>query len=195
MHQTITLVTDRSRITVGIFCDMWPSWVFGFGNKRFAILWIATYGDNNHATFLKQNFPETKVVSLDHIHLSSLAKPSILACNGPFQGSISPLFGPILVLFDWNVRLRRWFGWKIIYESISHVTCGGVSDGVFPFKAACKQGAIPNLQWDLPMVHPEPQADLGAILRCLLGGTSVSEAPRLPNMVIPTVLFNVNTNG
>ena len=179
------MVKDCPCITVGILCELWPSWVFGFANTTFSVLWIATYGDENHATFLQQNFPEIKVVSLIHIQISSLVTPSILACNGPFHGSIPPPFGPLLVFFDWNVRLRKWFGWKILYESISHVTCGGVSDGVFPFKAACKHGAIPNLQWNLPMVHLEPQADIGAILGCRLGGTSVTVAPRLPQLDIP----------
>ena len=28
VHQSITLVADCSRITVGILCEIWPSWVF-----------------------------------------------------------------------------------------------------------------------------------------------------------------------
>ena len=185
VHQSITLVKNFPCVTVGILCELWPGWVFGFANKTFSVLWIATYGDANHATFLQQTFPEIKVISLTCVQISSLTTPSILACNGPFQGSIPPPFGPLLVFFDWNVRLRKWIGWKILYESISHVTCGGVSDGVFQFKAACKHEAIPNLQWNLPMVQLEPKADIGAILGCRIGGINVTIAPRLPQLNIP----------
>ena len=133
---------------MGILCETWPSWVFGFAHKQYSILWIARYGDNNHATFLKQIFPGINVDSLAVLPLSSLSKPSILACNGPFRGSISPPFG--------------------------HVTCGGVSDGVFQFKAAYHHTSMPTFQWDLPMVYPEPHADIGAILGYRLGGAPVA---------------------
>ena len=45
VHRGCQVRGSTNRCTVGIICDVWPSWLFGFQHESFDVLWVGIQDD------------------------------------------------------------------------------------------------------------------------------------------------------
>lgn len=171
-----------STLSFGVICDAWPSWCYALSHKCFNLAFI---GVTNSALVedIEQTFSTTLVFLLPSGDSSApLPSVDILCFNGKgsMGFSVPPPVGVIL-LFDWSFRDRgRWGDWSLSTQLVHHSHCGGASS----FRGVITLGIHKLVRhlWPSPFgpLHGSyPACNLGALIKCTVGGVDLAKDPGL----------------
>ena len=178
-----------SSFSVGIICDSWPSWVFGFLHQSFVILWILVKNEF-WVDLLSSCYPSLRFVALSTVE--TLECPQILAVSDGIDEFI-PLFQQAqIIICDWEARklgklrcLKKWMSRLMV---LKHSFCGGVSDMEVTFKCFVHPQTTPSFSFDVnTLVEASPLSSLSSILDTKVRGSKLVTKPRLPILTAPKV--------
>lgn len=191
----VTTGGEMSRLTCGIVCHSWPTWAYALSHCSFELKWILVV-DGNLFDDINITFPNVKLLSLLHDHLSNIPTVDLVCFNGPMAGLSVPSSLGTLALFDWKFRNRQhWFDWSFYHSPMSHVACGGVSDyhGFITLGVHCsvqdRFKAPP-----LPFHSSYPQCNLSSLIKCTVQGSHLSSDPGLPKSPSSTSAHSLGRN-
>ena len=182
-------VLDRLiQISVGIICHDWPGWSYAFSHHCFDLKFICVL---NPLIFedIKNTFCGTYVFLFNSCSVSSqLFSVDILCFNG--KGAIRLTTPPavgVITLFDWKFRNRgAWRQWTFTSDKISHSQCGGASSFIGHLTFGCHSDV--QHFWKVPfgrITGSYPVCNLGALIKCTVGGTELLNDPGL-SATVPT---------
>ena len=173
-------------LNAGVIATNWPGWAIPLSHPRFSLSWILIL-DSSWVGLIRRCFPHTSVFDSATVNVDRLPPTHILAYNGPMANvTVPPAFGSFC-LFDWNMRFKRWTGWRIYSQPFSHDKCGGVSSCTGIVKLAILQEMVPIFVLPQSVIGEFPPSSLSSILKHTTSGIDLKAAPRLPLLTTPTV--------
>ena len=172
------------RFTVGIICDSWPSWLFGFLHTSFSVIWVLLKNDF-WINVLSECFPSITF----HLARSSveLACPQILAVSDS-SALVDNFLEAQVLLFDWEAKLRGLKRWNSCFWRVRHDDCGGVSDLLVPIKCYINPLIRQSFKFDPGTILCDtPRSSLSSILDTKVKGSALLQGPRLAQLTSPQV--------
>lgn len=171
--------------TVGIICDVWPSWLFGFLHESFDVLWVGIQ-DDVWIPFLRVCFPH-----ITFLHLSgdvTLACPQIVAVSDHLDSFIDRFRTSQIILCSWEAKCRRLRLWRSVVWNVEHRLCGGVSDLVNTLKCFLHPDLKEHFQFNPEtLIRKVPLCSLSTLLDSKVNGSILTHPPRLPVLDVPAV--------
>jgi hypothetical protein len=194
---TADVLERSSFVSVGIFCDDWPSWRYAFSHHCFEVKFICVV---NPFLFedIKNTFCDISVLLFSACSsLLELPPVDVLCFNGrgPIRVSTPPLIGSIM-LFDWKFRNRgQWRDWHFHSEEIVHSHCGGASS--FSGQFTLGLHSLVRSKWNWPLttlVGSFPVCNLSGLIKCTVGGSELTRDPGLAKSVPAHTVLSLGRN-
>lgn len=183
-------VSHGEPISVGIICDSWPSWVFGFLHKSFDVRWILVK-NAFWIDALTSCYPFLDFVLWDDA--CRLECPQVLALSDGIDAYVPHFLDAQIIICDWEQKIagqfRRLKRWRSRVIRTTHSYCGGVSDLTVVMKCFINPVVFQFFDFNpRSLVEPCPGSSLNSILDIKLQGSKLLTRPELPTLEEPCVL-------